>query len=299
MQKLCDLFGKSRQAWYERQKQRDQSAFEYEMLLDKVRTIRKDLPRIGAEKLHLMTSDWCRQHGIKIGRDKFTWLLKEQNLLVKRRTRRISTTISHHHFFKYPNLIMGMRIARPNALWVSDITYVPVLNRFSYLSLVTDAYSRKIVGWSLRPSLAVEGPVSALKMALAQRLTKREEKTIHHSDRGIQYCSKQYTALLIDYQVDISMTSQGEASENQIAERINRTIKEEILENRSFLSHQHALEEIQRAITSYNSLRPHASCDYLTPEQAHLREGHLRKKWRLTKRRSHRKVQLEELELVE
>jgi putative transposase len=148
MQKLCDLFGKSRQAWYERQKQRDQSAFEYEMLLDKVRTIRKDLPRIGAEKLHLMTSDWCRQHGIKIGRDKFTWLLKEQNLLVKRRTRRISTTISHHHFFKYPNLIMGMRIARPNALWVSDITYVPVLNRFSYLSLVTDAYSRKIVGWS-------------------------------------------------------------------------------------------------------------------------------------------------------
>jgi len=119
------------------------------MLLEKVRAIRRDLPRIGIEKLHLMTADWC-QHGIRIGRDKFTWLFKEQNLLVKRRTRRISTTILHHDFFKYPNLIMGMRIARPNDLWrgrpaVSDITYVPVVSRFSYLSLVTDGYSRKIV----------------------------------------------------------------------------------------------------------------------------------------------------------
>ncbi|WP_229253892.1 IS3 family transposase [Dyadobacter sp. NIV53] len=298
MQQLCELFGKSRQAWYDKQKQQDQTAFEFETLLDEVRSIRKNLPRIGAEKLHVMTADFCRQHGIKVGRDKFTQLMKEQNLLVPRRTRRVSTTISHHHYFKYPNLIKGMKVTRPNMLWVSDITYIPIQNRFSYLSLITDAYSKKIVGWSLKPTLAVVGPVAALKMALAQRVTKGEEKLFHHSDRGIQYCSNQYTSLLIDSHAEISMTGKGESSENQIAERINRTIKEEILENRSFFSHQHAFEEIEKAIKSYNWLRPHSSCDYLTPEQAHLREGNLRKKWQLSNRHRHRKVQLEELETM-
>ncbi|KAA6440924.1 transposase [Dyadobacter flavalbus] len=134
-------------------------------------------------------------------------------------------------------------------------------------------------------------------------MNKREREIFHHrpatrSDRGIQYCSKQYTNLLIDNEVEISMTSQGESSENQIAERINRTIKEEILENRSFLSHQQAFQEIEKAIKSYNQLRPHSSCDYLTPKQAHLRGGNLRKKWQLSNRHCHRKIQVEELELV-
>jgi putative transposase len=157
MHELCDLFGKSRQAWYDKQKQQDQTAFEYEMLLDEVHSIRKNLPRIGAEKLHLMTANFCQQHGIKVGRDRFTLLLKEKNMLVPRRTRRVTTTISHHHYFKYPNLIKCLKVTRPNMLWVSDITYIQVLNRFSYLSLITDAYSRKIVGWSLRPTLSVDG----------------------------------------------------------------------------------------------------------------------------------------------
>jgi putative transposase len=119
------------------------------MLLDKVRSIRKNLPRIGAEKLHEMTANFCQQHGIKVGRDRFTLLLKDKNMLVSRRTRRVTTTISHHHYFKYPNLFKCLKVTRPNMLWVSDITYMQVLNRFSYLSLITDTYSRKVVGWSL------------------------------------------------------------------------------------------------------------------------------------------------------
>ncbi|WP_019986996.1 IS3 family transposase [Rudanella lutea] len=298
MRELCGLFGKSRQAWYDGQKQEDQTTLEYELLLEQVRAIRHDLPRIGAEKLHLMTADWCHQHGIKIGRDRFTELLKEHNLLVPRRTRKVSTTISHHQYFKYSNLVKDVKVNRPNQLWVSDITYIQVVNRFSYLSLITDAYSKKIVGWALKPNLGVGGPVAALRMALAQKGTNGKKKLIHHSDRGIQYCSKQYTSLLLGHDILISMTSQNESSENQIAERVNRTIKEEILENRGFHSHDHAAAEIERAIKAYNLVRPHSSCDYLTPEKAHLREGELRKKWRLSNRHRQRKIQIEELEEI-
>ena len=178
----------------------------------------------------------------------------------------------------------------------STLPYISVNRGYSYLSLVTDAYSKKIIGWSLKPNLGLSGPVSALKMALNQKGIKRDKKLIHHSDCGIQYCSRQYTSLLLENAIGISMTSQSEASENQIAVRINRTIKEEILENRGFLNHEQALIAIEGAINAYNLLRPHSSCDYLTPAQAHLREGLLRKKWRLSNRHRHRKVQVEELE---
>lgn len=178
MQHLCDLFGKSRQAWYDKQKYKDQTAFENEMLLEQVRSIRKSLPRIGAEKLHLMTADFCWQHHIKIGRDKFTRLLKEQNLLIPRRTRRVSTTVSHHHYFKYPNLIKDMKVTRPNVLWVSDITYIQIQNHYSYLSLITDAYSKKIVGWSFKSYSFSYWSSRCIKNGLSSEDNKKGRKII-------------------------------------------------------------------------------------------------------------------------
>jgi len=156
-------------------------------------------------------------------------------------------------------------------------TYIRLPHKFAYLSLITDAYSKKIVGWSLQQTMQLKGPLEALKMALAT-CKSNLEGLIHHSDRGMQYCSKEYTRLLSRSKIKISMTRDGDPGENAIAERINGTIKNEFY-CRGFLSFQLAQERIQKAITAYNSLRPHASCNCLTPSQAHFREGILLKRW--------------------
>ena len=165
-------------------------------------------------------------------------------------------------------------ITRPNQVWVSDITYIRTGRDFSYLSLITDAYSHKIVGWALDATLQTKGPLAALQMAI-KSLPKGKERLIHHSDRGIQYCSKEYIQLLQAKDIHISMTSQGDPGENALAERINRTIKEEF-NCQAFLSFDLAKSAIIKSILAYNQLRPHASCDYLTRAQAHLREGQLK-----------------------
>jgi putative transposase len=236
MQTLCRQFGKSRQAWYERQKQKDKTDFQHTMLLSEVRRLRVDLPSVGAEILHHQLTEFRDQHSIKMGRDKFIKLLRNNNLLIRRKTRRVKTTWSDHPFRKYrpaarPNLTKGIKIDAPNRLWVSDITYVPLHYGFAYLSLVTDAYSRKIVGWALHPSLQMDGPLAALTMAL--KANKVGQQLIHHSDRGVQYCSGQ----LRRHKISISMTEQGDPYENALAERVNRTIKQEMLLNRSFVNY--------------------------------------------------------------
>ena len=292
MQTLCGLFGVSRQAWYEKQKRRQKAELQSTLVLDEVRRLRVDLPSVGAEILHHQLADFRQQHGIKLGRDKFIKLLRNNGLLIRRRTRRVKTTWSNHAFRKYPNLTKGIKINEPNRLWVSDITYLPLLRGYAYLSLVTDAYSRKIVGWKLHPSLQLEGPLGALKMAL--KANRVAQNLIHHSDRGVQYCAHQYTGLLRRNKIAISMTEQGDPYENALAERVNRTIKEDMLLNRGFVSYEAALEAVQRAIESYNRLRPHRSCSYLTPQQAHRTQGELVKKWRVTKRRQQAKMQYDE-----
>ena len=292
METLCGLFGISRQAWYEKQKRHQKADREQAVLLAEVRRLRLDLPSVGAEILHHQLTDFRQQHGIKLGRDKFAKLLRDNGLLVRRRRRRAKTTWSNHPFRKYPNLVKGKKVVEPNQLWVSDITYLPLPRGFAYLSLITDAYSRKIVGWKLHPTLEMEGPLTALRMAL--RAKKPRPNLMHHSDRGVQYCCHAYMGLLRKNKIAISMTEQGDPYENALAERVNRTIKEDMLLNRGFISYAAAEEGVQRAIDNYNQLRPHRSCGYYTPEQAHRMQGELVKKWRVTKRRQKVEMQFAE-----
>ena len=180
---------------------------------------------------------------------------------------------------KYSNLIRELDVQHPEQLWVSDITYIRLTNEFAYLSLITDAYSRKIVGFCLRNDLSAEGCMKALRMALSNR-QYRQQPLIHHSDRGTQYCCKEYVDLLIDHKIAISMTENGDPYENALAERVNVIIKSEF----KLYSSSSGIEETEKlvvtSINNYNNLRPHASCDYLTPEQAHLMTGNIKKRWK-------------------
>jgi putative transposase len=229
--------------------------------------------------------DWCIANGINIGRDKFFNVLKNNGLMIRRRTRKAITTNSRHNLRRYPNLIKDIQISGPNQLWVSDMTYLTLTRGFVYMSLVTDAYSRKIVGWSVHKSLQTEGPLLALKKALRTIMGKENLTLIHHSDRGVQYCSKSYIQLLQDNKVNISMTENGDPYENALAERMNRTLKEEFSLGRTFFSYEQAKQLAREAIEYYNQTRPHASCNYLTPDQAHERSGPMIKRWRLAKRK--------------
>jgi transposase InsO family protein len=182
--------------------------------------------RIGTDKLYFLLADFFNEKGIKMGRDKLYTLLRAHHLLIKRTKRRAITTNSNHPFYKYPNLIKNFVSTNPNQVWVSDMTYIRLPHRFAYLSLITDVYSKKLVGWSLQETMQLKGPVEALKMAFNNnKLTGKE--LIHHSDRGLQYCSNEYIALLKNKQIAISMTRDGDPGENAIAERINGTIKNE------------------------------------------------------------------------
>jgi len=228
-----------------------------------------------------MLTETLLQHDISIGRDKLFDLLTEYGLLVRRRKRRKAiTTDSNHPFYKYPNLVRELQVLRPNHLWVSDITYISLRSGFCYLSLVTDAYSRKIVGYCLHPTLKKEGPIQALSMALQTVVGRLEQPLIHHSDRGLQYCCSDYTNLLKSEGASISMTEKGDPYENAIAERINGILKEEFGLYERFDNYELANDAVYNAIAVYNQQRPHASCDYLTPQQAHQKTGLLDTKWK-------------------
>ena len=172
-----------------------------------------------------------------------------------------------------------MKVNAPSTIWQSDITYIPFGRTFFYLSLVMDAYSRKIVGWHLSESLKAEGTIAALKMALTT-LPRNHEGLFHHSDRGSQYCCKAYVKLLKKRNIEISMTEHGDPYENILAERINRTIKEEFINEFLFLNFKEAKMVTANSVRYYNKLRPHASLDYLTPDQAHLLKVILKKRWK-------------------
>ncbi|KAA5539116.1 IS3 family transposase [Adhaeribacter rhizoryzae] len=276
--KLCGLFGKSRQAYYQQLCQQEKNDKQQMLILAQVIKIRQQLPGVGTGKLHHLLTDFLAEQQIKLGRDKLYDLLRENHLLRSKRRRRAKTTNSQHPFYKYANLIKELPVSYPNQLWVSDITYIRTGNDFSYLSLITDAYSHQIMGWALDTTLQTKGPLTTWQMAV-KSLQKGKESLIHHSDRGIQYCSKEYIQLLCTNNICISMTNQGEPGENALAERINRTIKDEF-NCRAFLSFDLAKAAITKSILAYNQLRPHASCDYLKPAQAHQQDGPLKKRWR-------------------
>jgi len=270
IRELCGLLGYSTQAYYQYNKVTESRTFRQEELLQQVLEHRRLQPRLGTRKLlELMQPE--------LGRDAFFELLREQGLLVRRKRNRVRTTFSSHRFRKYPNLIGKLVPERPNQLWVSDITYIRIKQDFAYLSLITDAYSRKIIGFCLSHDLSTDSCLKALRMALATRLS--DLPLIHHSDRGTQYCSQAYTQLLKTKGIDISMTQSGNPRDNAIAERVNGILKQELLKE-SYEDLNTAYKAVKQATDIYNSLRPHSSLDMLTPEKAHYKTGQLKRRWR-------------------
>lgn len=221
---LCGLFGFTRQAYYDAVNHEKKTSIANMVVLCLVKEIRAVMPLLGTRKLLSELEVSLQEHGIKIGRDKLFDLLALHGMLIRRRRRLVKTTDSHHWLKKYPNLTSGLVIDASELLWVADITYIRTLEGFSYLSLITDAYSRKIVGYALHPTLEAIGCIEALKMAIAT-LKKTDIRLIHHSDRGIQYCSASYVDILMNNDIDISMTQNGSPDENALAERMNGIIK--------------------------------------------------------------------------
>jgi len=274
----CSLFGRSRQGWYEQTKREDEQHMADAIVLKMVKEIRQDLPRAGVPKLHFMLQPKLQEHGIKMGRDALYQLLGEHGYLLRYRRRKPYTTNSNHPYKKYPNLIRDLQyLTHPGQLWVSDITYIRMANGYCYFSIITDAYSHKIIGHCLHPTLHSDGPIAALLMALK---SKRGSALIHHSDRGSQYCCADYVHMLGHYHIQISMTENGDPYENAIAERVNGILKEEFLLGRTFATYSEARQAAEQAIDKYNHIRPHASCDNLTPVQAHDQNGILRRRWK-------------------
>jgi transposase InsO family protein len=215
----------------------------------------------------------------QIGRDKFFDLLRSNGLLVRKRRTRVYTTDSHHWLRKYPNLIKDITAERPNQIWVSDITYIKTQSGFVYLSLVTDVYSRKIIGWNLSDNMETKAPLRALHMAISQ-LPADAQQVIHHSDRGVQYCSGKYVRCLQKHHIKISMTENSDPYENAIAERVNGIIKTEWLYDIKLKDIDQAKKAIRQIIKLYNRKRPHYSVELLTPEQAHQTNGKLKRMWK-------------------
>lgn len=249
-------------------------------IIRQVKEIRSVHPRIGGRKLYSLLSAQCPQTVLGTGRDALFDMLRKNALLIRKTKSRTITTWSNHPFYKYKNLIRNFTATAPNELWVSDITYLRTANGFLYLSLVTDAYSRKIVGYNLADNLSAVNALQALQMALYALDAEICKNLIHHSDRGIQYCTKEYTDLLHRHGIRISMTEQGDPLENAIAERVNGVIKNEYLQSTSIKSKEQAAAAVDRAIKIYNEFRPHMSCQMYTPQQVHEQALQVKRVWK-------------------
>ena len=277
MEQLCGLFGLTRQAWYAATRRQEKLGFQATIVLEEVRRLRKQVAGLGTTKLYEIMQDFLTSHQIKLGRDRLHNLLKTNGLLLTKKRSRVKTTDSDHDLEKYPNRVKELKPDGVGQLWVSDLSYIRAGIGFAYLSVVMDAYSRKIIGWSFHKTLEAKGPVAALEMALKTR-EQSDQPLIHHSDRGVQYCSGGYVSRLRQAKITISMTESGDPNENALAERVFRTLKEEF-HLRGFPTYGMAATAIEQAIGAYNSVRPHASLGYQTPDQAHQGQGHQLLKW--------------------
>jgi putative transposase len=276
---FCRLLGHSPQAYYQYQKIAGKKSLAEDLLIQQVLNHRTFQPRLGCRKLHELMLPFMEGHDMYIGRDMLFDLLRENDLLiVKRRRSQPQTTDSNHWMKKYPDLIKDIRLSRADELWVSDITYIRLRKtKFAYLSLITDAYSRKIVGFCMNIDLSAAGPLAALEMALKGR--PGNQPLIHHSDRGSQYCGDGYITLLKASAISISMTQSGDPRDNAIAERVNGILKQELLED-AYPNINQAQCSAKIAIDIYNRMRPHSSLDMMTPEKAHTQTGPIKRRWR-------------------
>ena len=239
---------------------------------------RKEQTQLGCKKVYDNIKSVIQAQGLSCGRDKFISIMRDEGLLVKPKRKYVKTTQSYHRFRKYPNLVQGLDIKRSEQVWVSDITYIKTQDGFVYLSLITDAYSKQIMGYDLSDNMKVINCVNALRMALENRRYP-ERELIHHSDRGLQYCHPDYTNLLEESLIQISMTTKHDPYENAVAERVNGILKGEYIIDGRLPNEKQAQKEVTHAIWLYNNKRPHYSCSFLTPAQAHKKEGFTLKKW--------------------
>jgi putative transposase len=282
LERFCWLLGLSRQALYKSGWNSKGKAVKERLVLTEVKSLRQEHPIIGTRKLYHLLQPFLKQHSIKMGRDALFSTLGDNKLLIRKRKRKVPTTQSHHWLKKYPNLTCGWHPQTPEQLWVADITYVPCGRQHLYLSLITDAYSHKIMGYHIADTLEAIHCNKALEMAISNR--RYQTRLIHHSDRGIQYCSFDYVNKLMENGIEISMTQSGDPLENPVAERINGIIKHEYLKHYSISSLQDATALVADIIQRYNCKRPHQSIQMNTPAIAHQRKLLVNRQWNKTKR---------------
>ena len=264
---ICNGFSQKRDAFYKyRKRYAEQKQVESDVI-KLVEQSRRTLPREGTRKLMKSLHRAFKKKDLKIGRDRLFRILRDNDMLVRRKKYSSRTTNSHHRFYKYNNIIKDIAINRPNQVCASDITYIRTIKGFCYLALITDMYSRKIVGYDLSDSLELKGCIRALKKALYHN--KDVKNLIHHSDRGIQYCSNVYTNELKRKKIAISMTEENHCYENALAERVNGILKDEFYLDQTFASVVHAKRATKNAIKLYNAKRLHLSLDFKTPNYAH------------------------------
>ena len=274
---VCRQLGYSKQAYYKSKTNQQKKHCYHIMAKQKVLAVRKQLPRLGTRKLyHLLAGDFKKEQ-IVVGRDKLFSILRKEQLLIVKKKRFTKTTDSRHWMHKYPNLIKGLQPIDPEQIWVADITWLNIKNDYCYLHLITDAYSKKIMGYEVSDNLAATNTIKALEMALKNR--NYTTPLIHHSDRGLQYCSAGYTKLLMDNNINISMTQDGSPYDNAIAERVNGILKDEFGLDDTFENMKQARSEAKQSIDLYNTLRPHLSNKMLTPNEMHRQNKLEPKAW--------------------
>ena len=264
---ISHCFGLKRDAYYKYKARSDKRLKLEQQIISIVKKRRKSLPREGVRKLTKSLDIDFNKANIKVGRDTLFNVLRKHNMLTLRKKTSARTTNSYHRFYKYNNIIKDVKVIRPNQVWVSDITYIRTIKGFCYLALITDVHSRKIVGYDLSDSLELKGCVRALNKAIYQ--AKDINGLIHHSDRGIQYCSNVYIQILKRKKIDISMTEENHCYENAIAERVNGILKDEFYLDQTFDSIAHAKRATKNAINLYNEIRLHLSLDYKTPNMVY------------------------------
>jgi transposase InsO family protein len=262
----CELLGFSRQVYYRAIRSREKRQIIASKVIELVQWVRIEQPRIGTRKLYHILQASLLELGV--GRDRLFAILKANKMLIKPKRSYHITTNSHHRFRKHKNLIKHQLTTRPEQVWVADITYVGNRQNPMYLSLITDAYSRKIVGYHIDNTLEVNASLKALKQAVKNRCYP-DYKLIHHSDRGLQYCSKPYQEVLRKHKIQCSMTESYDPYQNAIAERINGILKQEFLINSQETDITTMKRIVKQSIDIYNAKRPHLSCNMLTPEQMH------------------------------
>jgi transposase InsO family protein len=278
--RICRLLGVTRQAYYQHFWQQEDIGIEESLVLAEVLAIRENHRAMGGRKLYEKLHAFFLNHQIKMGRDALFNLLSVNGLLVKKRRRRFITTHSNHWLKKWPNLIRSFKPTAINQLWVSDITYFKIAGKYTYISLITDAYSRKIVGYHLAETMESIETLQALKMALKHLPKTLAQVLVHHSDRGVQYCSDIYVKLLQENNIQISMTENGDPLENAVAERINGILKEEYLKHYIIDTVEDAAMYLNKAVKLYNEDRPHLSIGLLTPEAVHAKKLTTEKLWK-------------------